>query len=364
MTHVAVRFAGVFVALAIVAALSPAPDRVTDREVYEKTEARTIVPDCSDLHCFRVLVPWVLGALPGPSPIKWKAYSVACNAAAAAGVFMLCLTLGFSRRAASFACVLAAAGFGGLYTLHDPYTSDPLMYALGPILTTALITGRFVAAGVVASIAVLAKEFAAAPLYIFAGASTLGGRWRNALHAFVAGNFAFIVWIVFTLTLMLKFNYSYGYASVTFSKGAVIGLWLDRLSPRGAASAMFNEFGPLYLLAPAGIWFAPADLRRLAIAALPVAAAIAYVQQPDRALWNFHFLVVPFGALVLERAGDGLAAATLATFAIGNLKVGAQLPWIPAARVWLAASCACAAVAIALAMSRRAGEPRWSLVTP
>src|SRR2546430_6035504 len=83
-----------------------------------------------------------------------------------------------------------------------------------------------------------------------------------------------------------------------------------------------------------------------------VATVIAYVQRPDRALWNFHFLVVPFGALVLERAGDRLAAATLATFAIGNLKVGAQLPWIPAARVWLVASCVCASVAIALAMSR------------
>ena len=364
MTASAVRFGVALVSLAIVAALSPAPDRVTDREVYEKTEARTIVPDCSDLHCFRVLVPWVLGRLPGPSPIKWKAYAVVCNAAAAAGVFVLCVSLGFSHRAASFACFLTVAGFGGLYTLHDPYTSDPLMYALGPILTTLLMTGWFVTAGVVASIGVLAKEFAAAPLYIVAGASALGGRWRDGLRAFIAGNFAFIVWIVFTLTLMLTFNYSYGYASVTFSKGAVIGLWLDRLSPRGVASAMFNEFGPLYLLAPAGVWFAPADLRRLAIAALPVAAVIAYVQQPDRALWNVHFLVVPFGALVLERVGDGLAAATLATFAIGNLKVGAQLPWIPAARFWLAASCVCASVAIVLAMSRRAGQPRWSLVTP
>ncbi|PYR04469.1 MAG: hypothetical protein DMG00_23310 [Acidobacteria bacterium] len=101
MTGVAARFGIVAVALAIVAALSPAPDRVTDRDVYEKTEARTIVQDCSDLHCFRVLVPWVLGMLPGPSPIKWKAYSVVCNAAAAAGVFVWCLTVGFSRRAAS-----------------------------------------------------------------------------------------------------------------------------------------------------------------------------------------------------------------------------------------------------------------------
>src|SRR5207244_10740379 len=101
VTDVAVRFGIVAVALAIVAALSPAPDRVTDREVYEKTEARTIVQDCSDLHCFRVLLPWVPGVLPGPSPIKWKAYSVVCNAAAAAGVFVWCLPVGVGRRAAS-----------------------------------------------------------------------------------------------------------------------------------------------------------------------------------------------------------------------------------------------------------------------
>ena len=53
------------VALAVIAYLSPEPDRVTDRPVYEATAQHFVVPDCADLHCFRVLMPWVLGFATG-----------------------------------------------------------------------------------------------------------------------------------------------------------------------------------------------------------------------------------------------------------------------------------------------------------
>src|SRR5207302_7583430 len=108
-------------------------------------------------------------------------------------------------------------------------------------------------------------------------------------------------------------------------------------SGRGVAAAMFNEFGVLYLLTPVGFFLAPARLRLAAIVSLPVAAFFAYVQQPDRALWNFHFLVVPMAALVLERA-PRLGALTLAAFVVGNLRVGAQLPIAAAGKTALAAS--------------------------
>jgi hypothetical protein len=61
------------------------------------------------------------------------------------------------------------------------------------------------------------------------------------------------------------------------------------------------------------------------------------VQQPDRALWNLHFLVLPMAALVLDRAPT-LGALTLGTFIVGNLRVGAQLPMAPVGRLALAAS--------------------------
>ena len=121
-----------------------------------------MVPDCNDLHCFRALVAWTLGTLPGPSTIKWRSYAVACNAVAAVMVLQLCLTFGLSARAAWTASILSALGFGALYTLHDAYTSDPLMYALGPLMTNELLRGRRFVAAAIGTIGVFAKEFAAA----------------------------------------------------------------------------------------------------------------------------------------------------------------------------------------------------------
>ena len=48
-------FLALFAALASIAWLAPLPDRTTDRGVYEATAQFGIVPDCSELHCFRVL---------------------------------------------------------------------------------------------------------------------------------------------------------------------------------------------------------------------------------------------------------------------------------------------------------------------
>jgi hypothetical protein len=338
-------------ALAVIALASPAPDRVTDRNIYEGTAATLIVPDCSDLQCFRVLVPWVLGRLPGPSTLRWKAYATAANAGGAAAVFALCLTFGLSRRAAAIAAALSAFGFGSLYTLHDPFTSDPLMYAVGPFATNALFEGRFAIATLVGMVGVVAKEFAAAPLYAYAAFAAVERRWRSALTAWLAGNAAFLTWAFLTIALMLRFHYTYGWngnGSADFGHGAALALWMRDQSTRGIAFAMFNEFGALYLLAPIGLLYAPAAIRRLAAVSLPIALVFCYVQQPDRALWNFHYLVTPLAALVLERAAPALAWTVVALFAVGNLRVGAQLPIAGPARIAIAASLVCAAAAAAM----------------
>lgn len=333
-----VHFAAVALCLGVIAWASPLPQRVTDRDVYEATAAHGVVYDCSDLHCFRVLVPWVLGSLPGPSIVKWKAYSVLCNAAAAVAVFSLALTFGLSRRAAWFASIGSAFGFGTLYTLHDVYTSDPLMYLLGPLMTNELLVGRLAIAAGLGVIGVFAKEFAAAPLYLVTATLAIERRWLEAARTFAAANAAFIVWLLLTLTLMLRYNYTYaGSASADLSGGGYLIGWMHLQSPRGIAAAMFNEFGALYVLAPIGFFMAPARLRRVTLVSLPIAALFAYVQQPDRALWNVHFLILPLAAQVLERA-PVLGWTTLAAFAAGNLRVGAQLPIAPIGRWSLAAS--------------------------
>ncbi len=348
-------FAALAVVLAGIAWQSPSPDRVTDRGLYERSAAQVIVPDCSDLQCFRVLVPWMLGRLPGPSAFRWKAYAVLSNAAAAVTVFGLCLTFGLSHRAASMATAMSAFGFGSLYTLHDPFTSDALMFFVGPFVTNQLLIGHIGIAAAVGAAGVLAKEFSAAPLYAFAAWQALCRRWNPALRAFLAGNLAFLLWVTFTIAMMLRFNYSWGYSgigSANVVEGGALALWMRDQSVRGMLSAMFNEFGALYLLAPVGLLLAPRQLRELALVSVPIATVFCVVQQPDRALWNFHYLVVPLGALVLDRVSDGLAWAVVGLFASANLRIGAQLPSVPPARFALAGSCVLALAAVVIAMRR------------
>jgi len=336
--------------LGLVAWMSPAPDHITDRDTYEATAKMTIVPDCAELHCFRVLVPWVLGSLPGPSIAKWKTYAVLANAAAAVAVFALCLAWGLSRRAAGLASFASAFGFGSLFTLYDVFTGDPLMFALGPVVVMLLVRERVALAGAVGAVGVMAKEFVAAPLFVFAVTSWFEGRREFGFRVLAAANLAFIVWLTLQLTLILRFNYGYGEnPSTHLLSGGYLIPWIVEQSPRGALSALVNEFGALWILAPAGWLAAPAPMRRFAVVALPVAALFAYVQQPDRALWNFHFVAAPLAAIVLERVPSVLAWSTLGAFAAANLRVGAQLTAVPPARFALALSMVLALASCAMA---------------
>jgi hypothetical protein len=87
------------------------------------------------------------------------------------------------------------------------------------------------------------------------------------------------------------------------------------------------------------------------------------VQQPDRALWNFHYLVAPLAALSLSRAPSALAWTTIALFAIGNLRVGAQLPIPAIGRVALVGSVLLAILCTAAALRKpAAGAVRRGLV--
>jgi hypothetical protein len=341
------------VALGTIAYLSPEPDRITDRAIYEQTARQRIVEDCTDLHCFRVLVPWLIGTLPGPSLIKWKTYAVVANATAAFLAFVLALGWALPRRSAVMAATLSAFGFGSLYTLHDVFTADPLMFAIGPLLIVLALRERFAAAAVAASIGVLAKEFAGAPLYIYSAAAMLQHRLPTAWRALAAANCALIVWLLFQFTMMLRFNYGYDdNPSTHLGSGGYLAKWLSEQSPRGAVIAMFNEFGVLWLLAPIGMFLLSSPLRLFALASIPVALLFGYVQQPDRALWNFHFVVTPLASLVLHRLPVMAAWTTIALFAIANLRIGAQLMFVPAARLSLLASVAVAMASLAWAWRR------------
>jgi hypothetical protein len=348
-------FVGVALVLGAISFIA-SPLRLPDSSFYTNAEAQGVVPGCAEIHCFRVLVPWTLGALPGPSTFKWKAYAVLCDTAAALAVFDLCLVFGHTRRAAFIALALSAFGFGALLTMFEPYTSDPLMFWWSPLVLRWELEGRRWWPAAVACVSVLAKEFLVVALAVFAMASAHARQWVATRQAVATAAAACAVWLALQLWLRVRFGYSFGpNRSPRLAAGSYLFFWLSQMSPRGALSAMYNEFGAVYLLAPIGWFSAPRTLKRLTLAAVPVACALAVVQQPDRALWNFHFLATPIAALVLADLPNVLLGAFFAFYVAANMKVGAQVGFMPQARYALAASAVLAIVAIAL-HRRRASE--------
>ena len=332
--------------------------RLPDNRFYIRAAEQMITPGCAEIHCFRVLVPWTIGALPGNWLLKWKAYAVLCNAAAAITVFDLSLFFGLNRRASIIAGALTAFGFGSFSTLWQPYNSDPLMYWWAPVVMRWALEDRTAAAGLLASVGVFAKEFSVVPLAIAGIAAAGDRRWSRAFRAAAAGAIAFGAWVALQLFLRLRFGYTFGpNLSPRFFEGSYLFFWLHEMSPRGALSAMFNEFGPIWLLIPLGWLAAPRELRRVVVAAVPIVGLYAYLQQPDRALWNFHFLASPLAALVLESTTNAFVWVFVAVYAFAYLKVGAEVAFVPQARYAYAVGLVLALAALVTFMRSRRERP-------
>lgn len=342
--------------LGVISAYTPIP-RNTDSDLYQHLGRQVLIRDCNSIHCARVLVAVVLEHLPGPTGLKWKAYAAVANSVAALAVARFCLLLGVTAPAAIAASWICALGFGSLYTLYDTYTSDPLMYMLGPLIAVAVWQGRIGRAGLLGGVGVFAKEFAAAPLWIFTLLAALERRWRAARQLLGTAVVVTLIWLSTQLALRTLLNYSYGEsASVDLWHGAYLALWLQGVHFSGALTYLFTTFSALYLLLPVGLALSRCN-RNLALASLPAAAAFMYVEQPERALWNFHFIVIPIAVQVLQALPRWAMVAFAVSFGILNLRIGAQLPLQTPARVCLVVSLAIAAVAAIVSLSRMSRRP-------
>ena len=354
MTRPAVRFIAIALLLGVIAIVAPAPP-AGDSSLYQAIGKHLIILDCHDIHCYRILPALILEHLPGPSMFKWKLYAVLTSAAAAIALGRFCLVLGLSPRAAGFATWISAFGFGPLQSIFDPYTSDPVMYLLGPLLMADLFRERLGRAGIVGTVGVLAKEFAAVPLWMFALLSALKRRWETAARAGLAALTATLAWLTLQTVFMTLYNYSYGNnPSVRLLQGGFFAVWVTALGWPRAAAYLFLAFGPLFVLLAAGLLRAGRTMRLLALVSVPPVLMFVYVQQPDRALWNFHFVVIPLAMLVLQELSDGLCWLFVVAFAVANLRLGESQPalvsWIRVAT--LAISMALAAFASAASLRR------------
>jgi hypothetical protein len=330
--HPLVLFTIIAAVLGAAAAIAQ-PAQSGDRDIYQRIGRRVIVLDCDDIHCFRLLPAILLEHLPGASIVKWKAYAVVANAAAAIAIGALCTVLGLSARASAFAAWIAAFGFGPFQSVFDPYTSDPMMYLMGPVLLVELVRDRIGRAALLGAAGVLSKEFAAVPLWIFALTAAVRRRWTTAARAGLAALTATLVWLTLQTLLLTIYNYSYGgNKSVDLLHGSYFVVWVRALGWARAVAYLLLAFGPLLILLAAG-WRRAGDmLRLLAVCSLPAVAAFVYVQQPDRALWNFHFVVIPIAMLALEELPDALCWTFVVSFAIANVRLGDEQP---AALTWI-----------------------------
>lgn len=340
------HFAGMVIVLAAVLRVVPDP-HPTDEHNMQRIGQQLLIAGCDDLNCFRPLVPALVESFPGPVLERWRWYAVLGNAAGAVVAGELALAFGLTRSAALLTMWISAMGSGSMSTVYHPYTADSMMFVLCPLITLMLVRGRLAWAGALATLGIFAKEVAAAPLFIAAIAYGVQRQWRPAANALAVSIGVTAIWVGLQLALMRFFAYGYGpNPSIDLLGGGYLKYWLEHAGLRNATVALFVEFGAIYFLAAYGWLRAPARLRAFAIAAIPPALALSYVQIPDRALWNFYYLWVPLAAIVLASLPMLVGVIFTVMFGMANLRVAGQFMAVPPIRVPIAVTLLIAAVAI------------------
>ena len=351
------RFLALLVVLGAIAALAPVPSYPTDADLYERMGREWFIRGCDEIHCPRVLVPWILGLIPAASLIKWKTLAVICEAGAAWMMERWVSRLGAPPHVASQVMWLTALGSGSLYTFFDPHTADPLMHLLGPALMLLLFSSQITAAIVISAVAVFSKKFAAVPLFVAGLTWIQQQRWAEVRCTWIGLAVVIAIWAAWVVSLRVLLGYSYGKNhSVDLLGGGFLFYWMARLPVSVIAGSIVMTFGMLWVLWPAGLLWGPRPLTQLTLAALPCILVWCYVQQPDRALWNFAFVAMPAAAVVLARCAPALGWALVAAHALVNLRFGAQFNFVPSAKYSLIVAMALALIAVwqlAAAQQRR-----------
>ena len=199
----------------------------------------------------------------------------------------------------------------------------------------------------------LAKEFAALPLAISAATRAIQQRWPEMRKLTMAAAGVIALWAVWQLFARTQLHYVTGPTySADLGKGGYVAFWLITLSTTLVLTLIALVFGGLWLLWPAGLYFGPRELRQLTFASIPAMLVLNAVQQPDRALWNFAFLVMPAAALVLDRVPAAWGWILVAIQALISVRFGAQLLMLPSAKLSLPA-----AIVVAAAIVWRARGP-------
>jgi hypothetical protein len=340
------HFASILLMLTVAGQRLP-PPAISDQQIVEYVGQGVINPGCNDIHCWRILPAAIVERFPGPSLPRWRIYAALGNAAGAAVTGQLAMALGLSPHTAILAMWVSGMSAGSFTTVYNPYTSDPLIFFLAPLVMLLLVRERIGVATLVSAIGIFAKEFAAVPLYMEAGAAAIGREWPRFKRTALIAIAVTVWWVAYQISLMVFFDYAYGAnPSVDVFGGGYFWFWFGHVGLQTAIVTVFTAFSAAFVLAAAGFSIAPSRLRALVGGAIVPAMAFVYVETPDRALFNFHFVVAPLAALALVSlpaiAGWGFVAA----YGLANLRMGSSWEALPSARFGFAVSLAVALIAV------------------
>ncbi|MDP2053360.1 MAG: hypothetical protein Q8L75_06980 [Acidobacteriota bacterium] len=333
---------------AAIQALAPDQPRLSDRQEYDYVGEHGLAANCPmSVYCYRVLVPGMLTRIPVDPDVRWRVYQLVGNTVAGILVAAIASRVSSAWAAPAIASILTQTSFGFAFTAYDPYTADPLVFVISATLALCWLANRPAFAFAAGLVGVFAKETVALTSAATALAA-LGARDRPGWPAWVVQG-GIVGAVLFAFHWIMDTYYGWdmsGNAASQFSKGSWLALWWSSnpgLLRKGFF--LFAPFGFAWFYAAAGVRDAPLTLRQLTLGALLPFLALNYVQNPERALANTFFVIIPLATVTLLRVPVGLALTAALTNGLLTAKVGSSSIWLPSA-AYLAAPAAAAAVGV------------------
>lgn len=328
-------------------AIVPGEPKLSDRNAYEYAGQHGLDPNCGfSVYCYRVLVPVVLEQIPIDATLRWRGYQVAANALAGTILAATVWQLAGGWPAAVFASVMVQSSFGFTFAAYDPYSAEPAVFVFAAIITWCWVNNRIAGAFAAGLIGLFAKETVALVSASTALAAVISRQPRQWPWWCAQATVVMAVLLGFHWIMDTYFGWGITVnAAAQFSEGSWLAIWWQHnTSVVRKMFYLFMPFGFGWFYAAAGFRMAPAKLRQLALGAIAPMLALNYVQNPERALGNAFFVIVPLAVIALMRMPMALAVLAVVTNGALTAKVGTSTAWLPPASILLGPAAVSAAV--------------------
>lgn len=346
---------------AFVQAAAPPEPKNSDRNRYEFAGAHPFSVSCppyAGLYCYRVLVPALLEQIPAEPPRRWRWYRWAGATGAGSVIASVSASLTGLPATAVVATLLTQGSYGFAFTAYDPYSADAAVFVVIAIVAWCWLRDRWDLALVAGAIGIFAKESVAAMSVATALAALVPPR-RPGWRRWIAQGVAIVVLLAvyrFAMQAVLGWELAgSAIAATDLMHGGWIGIWLGSNAPSTNAFLLFATFGFAWLFAVAGYRRAPDGWRALTIGSLLPFLALNYVQNPDRALGNIFFIVVPLASIALAAVSPIWATGAALLTAVISTRAGTTTDWLPSAK-YMFVPAATAAFAVLWYQARKPGR--------